>query len=114
MIRDVKTSEVNPDVTVIVMSGALDGVSSDADSPAIEAEAGKSAAGVLFDMSGVEFMGSAALHAFLRIHNTFADTGKKMVFAGLNPAIYKMFKIARLDSVFNCFETEDDAIETFD
>jgi anti-anti-sigma factor len=113
MITDVKASEANPDVTVIVMGGALDGLTADADSAAIEEAAGKSTAGVLFDMTGVEFMGSAALHVFLRIHGAFADTEKQMAFAGLKPAIYKMFKIARLDSMFECFETQADAIKTF-
>ncbi|MCP4375966.1 MAG: STAS domain-containing protein [bacterium] len=113
MVMDVKASEINPDVTVIVLSGSLDGVSSDAITPEIETAATKSVAGVLFEMSGVEFMSSAALHVLLNINSTFNGTRKVMAFTGLRPAIYKMFKIARLDSVFKCFETEDDAIKIF-
>ena len=113
MITDVKASDVNPDVTIVVLGGALDGLTSDADAPAIEEAAEKSVAGVLFEMSDVEFMSSAALHVMLKIHGIFKEAGKTMAFTGLKPAIYKMFKIARLDSVFKCFETEADAIKIF-
>jgi anti-anti-sigma factor len=96
MIVDVKANEVNPNVTVVVLGGSLDGLTSEADAPLIEEAAEKSVAGVLFEMSDVEFMSGAALHVLLKIHGAFELAGKKMAFAGLRPAIYKMFKIARL------------------
>lgn len=113
MVTDVKASELNPDVTIVVLGGSLDGLSSDSDDPKIEEAAKKSVAGVLFEMSDVEFMSSAAVHVMFRVHDIFAKAGKTMAFTGLRPAIYKMFKIARLDSVFKCFETEIEAIKMF-
>lgn len=53
------------------------------------------------DTSELEFIDSAILGVFVRIHDVASKAGKKLVFTNLSPYIENMFLNTRMDKLFN-------------
>lgn len=64
---------------------------------------------VVLDLTQVEFIDSSGLGAIVASMKQMG--GRKLVLAGLNPAVDKVFRLTRMDSVFSLFSTLDGALE---
>ena len=64
---------------------------------------------VLLDLQQVEFIDSSGLGAIIATMKHLAPT-RKLVLAGLTPAVDKVFRLTRMDSVFSLFASLDDAL----
>ncbi|MBO9447714.1 STAS domain-containing protein [Ruegeria sp. R14_0] len=72
-----------------------------------EAEGG--AARVVLDLTGVEFIDSSGLGAIVASMKQLGRD-RRLDLAGLNPFVEKVFRLTRMDTVFNLYPTLDDAL----
>jgi anti-sigma B factor antagonist len=112
MSVEVKTSELNPKVNVVELSGRLDMEAADADTPALQQALDQSLAGVVIDMGAVHFISSSGLRMLIATYQSAQDTGKPMALVRAQPSVYKIFKVSALDAMFRFFDNEAAAIET--
>lgn len=73
-----------------------------------ETEAGQET--VVLDLQKVEFIDSSGLGAIVATMKHLAPS-RKLVLAGLTPAVDKVFRLTRMDSVFSLFNSLEDAME---
>ena len=64
---------------------------------------------VVLDLDKVEFIDSSGLGAIVATMKHLAPA-RKLVLAGLTPAVDKVFSLTRMDSVFSIFTTMDAAM----
>ncbi|NOZ21770.1 MAG: STAS domain-containing protein [Planctomycetes bacterium] len=109
---EILNAEANPDVRVIRLSGRLDVIGAQELEPQILDAAAKCEAGLVVNMEGVEFVSSAGLRIILAVRKEADAAGKPLALVHVRPLVYKIFKIAALDKVFQFFEVEDEAIQS--
>ncbi|MFA3917456.1 STAS domain-containing protein [Ruegeria hyattellae] len=66
---------------------------------------------VILDLSRVEFIDSSGLGAIVASMKQL-DDGRKLDLAGLTPIVEKVFRLTRMDTIFNLFPTLDAALST--
>jgi len=64
---------------------------------------------IVLNLSNVEFVDSSGLGAIVGALKMMGDNGK-MVICGAADSTMRMFKLTRMNKVFNMFESERDAI----
>ena len=65
---------------------------------------------VILDLSNVTLVDSSGLGAIVGSMKQLGR-GRRLDLVGLNPAVDKVFKMTRMDSVFQIFETLDEATQ---
>ncbi len=65
---------------------------------------------VVLSFLGVEHLTSQALGKLIQAHKRITETGGEMVLADIDPRIYEVFSITRLDKLFDIHEREQDAL----
>jgi len=56
---------------------------------------------VVFDFSGVTFIGSAGIGKLLLFYKNLASQGGKITILNMSKDIFTMFKVVKLDKIFN-------------
>ncbi len=56
---------------------------------------------VIFDFSGVTFIGSAGIGKLLLFYKNLAAQGGRITIKNMGKDIYTMFKVVKLDKIFN-------------
>lgn len=103
--------EGNGDVKVAKLGERLDvGTSEEAASALLDAVE-QSAAGLIVDIGAVDFISSAGLRALIRVRKRADGLGKTMALVGVQPAVYKIFKVSGLDAVLRFFGNEAEALD---
>lgn len=64
---------------------------------------------IVLDLSGVKFIDSSGLGAIVAAMKQLGD-GRRLDLAGLTPVVDKVFRLTRMDTVFNLFPSLDDAL----
>ena len=64
---------------------------------------------VVLDLQRVDFIDSSGLGAIVATMKHLAPA-RRLVLAGLSPAVDKVFRLTRMDSVFSVFTSLDDAL----
>ncbi len=64
---------------------------------------------VILDLSAVEFIDSSGLGAIVAAMKQLGS-GRRLDLAGLTPTVDKVFRLTRMDTVFDLFASLDDAI----
>lgn len=67
--------------------------------------------GILFDLKEVTFVSSAGIRMFMTSYKKAKAEGIKIAMIHVHPTIYKIFKVASLDSAFNIHESEAQALK---
>jgi stage II sporulation protein AA (anti-sigma F factor antagonist) len=106
-----RTSEKNPKVMVVSLTGNLDTRTSPAARLKIVEALEQSAIGLLMDLSALQFISSAGISVLLDVNKKAQDGGKKVGLCRAQPSVYKLFKITELDKVLRFFEEEEDALQ---
>lgn len=104
-------SEVNPDITVLSLSGRLDMEAVEAATPVVQSALQRSAAGMVVDLRQLDFISSAGFRMLLAIYQEADRAGKALALAHPQPAVYKIFKVAGLDTKFSFFDDRADAVK---
>ena len=67
--------------------------------------------GVVLDMDRVQFMDSSGLGAVVAVFKLVGPE-KSFALCNLSPAVDRVLKLTRMDTIFSIFETLDAAVET--
>jgi len=109
----VKQSALNPTMKVVVLSGRMDMEAAEADYPFVRQALDESQHGVVVDLGAVDFVSSSGFRMLLATYRAAQGAGKAMVLTRPRPSVYKIFKVAALDTVLPfCDEGEVGAVET--
>ncbi len=68
---------------------------------------------ILLDFSRVKFLSSSMLGVLIRMQKQAQAIKGRVAILGLRPDLHKVFKITRLDRLFDFYEKEDDAMRSF-
>ncbi len=68
---------------------------------------------VLISFSNVDHLSSAALGALITINNKIREKQGQLHLANIDPQIYEVFVITRLNKLFNIHDTTDEAQNAF-
>ncbi|MBL4809648.1 MAG: STAS domain-containing protein [Phycisphaerales bacterium] len=68
---------------------------------------------LLINFANVDHLSSAALGALITINNKTNEKNGKLRLANIDPQIYEVFVITRLNKLFSIHETLNDAMEQF-
>lgn len=68
---------------------------------------------ILLDFSSVRFLSSSMLGVLVRLHKKAVAIGGRLALLGLQPKLLKVFKITRLDKVFDIYDDEGEAFRSF-
>jgi anti-sigma B factor antagonist len=68
---------------------------------------------LLLNFDGVEFMSSAALNKLISLNSKVKAAAGRLKLCCLRAEIHEVFKITRLDRVFDLRKTQDDALAAF-
>jgi len=110
MAVQVNNSDLDARVRVVQLSGRLDMETADADTPLAMQALEESGAGVIFDMAEVDFLSSSGIRLLVVAYKTAQSSGKHIALIRTPPAVYMIFEMASLDSVFRFFDDEAEAI----
>lgn len=66
---------------------------------------------VILDLSAVDFIDSSGLGAIVAAMKQLGDE-RRLDLAGLTPTVEKVFRLTRMDTVFNLFASLDEALST--
>jgi anti-anti-sigma factor len=66
---------------------------------------------VVFDFGAVKFFSSQVLGLLLDIRAKLKESGGEVVISGINPQLYRVFKITNLDKLFRFFPDKEAAVK---
>ena len=67
---------------------------------------------MLLDFAGVSHMSSSALGMLITLHKRVREKGGQLRLCNIQPAIYEVFVITRLNEIFQVFRSRAEAIES--
>ena len=67
---------------------------------------------IVLDLGTMKMLASRALSLFLNLHHKVEPEGGKVVISGVNPSLYRVFKITNLVNVFEFYEDTDSAVKS--
>lgn len=106
-----RASQVNPEITVLSLSGRLDAETVEAATPAVQSALQQSARGMVVDLRQLDFISSAGFRMLLVVYQEAERAGKALALAHPQPAVYKIFKVAGLDTKFAFFDDQSGAVK---
>ena len=65
---------------------------------------------VILNFLGVHHLSSLALGELIRLHKRLAESGGELCLADIDPRIWEIFAITRLDRLFRIFDREEEAV----
>jgi anti-sigma B factor antagonist len=68
---------------------------------------------MLLNFRNVEYLSSAALGKLIALHKKVQAAGGKLVLCSIDPQIYEVFVITKLDKLFKIKKDEQDALQAF-
>lgn len=68
---------------------------------------------ILLSFRNVEHLSSAALGMLIKLHKQVKDGSGQLRLAEINPQIYEVFKITRLNKLFDIRTSREDALGSF-
>ncbi len=68
---------------------------------------------IMLDFTSVRFLSSSMLGVLISMQKRAQAIDGRVVILGLKPDLHKVFKITRLDKLFDFYDKEDDAMKSF-
>lgn len=106
------SSTLEPSIAIIQLSGKIDVLTSETMTPDVMKCVEEHRNGVFFDLAEVTFVSSVGIRMFLTAYKQAQSENIKIAMVRVNPSIYKIFKVAGLEAIFNIFDTEPQALHT--
>ncbi len=66
---------------------------------------------LVLDFSNVQFLSSSVLGLLLKISKKIYERNSRLALCNINPKIYEIFKITRLNKIFEIYEDIDSAVQ---
>lgn len=102
------------DAAVVSLSGKLmGGPDADAVRKVIKDALEKGIQQILIDIGGVSWVNSTGLGILIASHVTVTNAGGQLKLCRVNNRIKQLFMVTQLQSVFETFESEEDALKSF-
>jgi len=95
------TESTQNSVTVLSLSGRLDGASSPSLEQKIDALVAADATKVVFDCAALSYASSAGLRVFLSAAKKLKSSGGGAAFAALTPAVTEVFELSGFNQVLS-------------
>jgi anti-sigma B factor antagonist len=109
-VLKIRVRELN-DVAIIDASGEVDLYSSTQLREALVKELNSAVSSVLINMTGVSYVDSSGIATLLEGLQLSRKTQKRYGLFGLQKNARSVLRLARLDTVFTIWETEQEAVE---
>ena len=106
----VEVAALKPEVNVAHISGRLDAITCEEAQPVVLGALDNGSSGIILDLASLDFISSAGLRIMVMLMKNAVADGKQIAMVGVQPHIYKIFKIAALDKFFRFFDNEGEAI----
>ena len=103
--------ESNHAVKNIKLSGRIDTITADKVNPEIMQAVEESQGGLIFNLENVSFVSSAGIRIFLAAYKKGTAANIKVAMVHVNPSVYKIFKVAGLESIFKIYNDEAEALK---
>lgn len=100
-------------VAVVAASGDLDMLTAPQLRAAVEAALSKSPAGLIVDLTHVEFLGSAGMQVLMEAHNQTGGTETRFAVVAEGAATSRPLKITGIADLIDVFSSLDVALESF-
>src|SRR5262249_36002495 len=68
---------------------------------------------LLLNFGNVEYLSSAALGKFITLNKKLQAVGGKLILCSIDPQIYEVFEITKLNKLFNIKQQEQEALQAF-
>lgn len=68
---------------------------------------------VLLNFGNVEYLSSAALGKLITLNKKLQAAGGRLILCNIDPQIYEVFEITKLNKVFNIHKEEQAALQAF-
>lgn len=68
---------------------------------------------LLLNFSNVEYLSSAALGKLITLNKKLQAAGGRLILCNIDPQIYEVFEITKLDKFFNIQKEEQSALQAF-
>lgn len=68
---------------------------------------------ILLNFSNVEYLSSAALGKFITLNKKVNASGGRLILCNIDPQIYEVFEITKLNKLFNIQKEEQTALQAF-
>lgn len=68
---------------------------------------------LLVSFVDVEHLSSAALGMLIKLNNEVQEQAGKLKLSDITPQIYEVFKITRLNKLFDIYDTKEEALASF-
>ena len=69
---------------------------------------------LIINFCNVKFLTSSALGLLIRVIKKMHETGGKLKLCSIDPKIFEVFTITRLDKVFEIYDSQAEAVESFE
>lgn len=66
---------------------------------------------IVIDLSSVKMISSQALSVLLNLRKKSGDIGGKIVISGIDPQLYRVFKITHLQKLFDFYSDNEQAVK---
>lgn len=100
-------------VAVVAVSGDLDMLTAPQLSDAVEAAVAKNPAGLIVDLTKVEFLGSAGMQVLMETHNQTDGTATRFAVVAEGPATSRPLKITGIADLIDVFSSLEVALDNF-
>ncbi len=108
---EIKTKDVQ-EISVVTVAGRIDASTAPELEKVLLTElilSGKT--NVVINFGGVEYISSGGLRVLLGAAKEMKAKNGILRFCYLNPNVYKIFKLAGFTTIFNIYETEEEALK---
>src|ERR1700722_12404924 len=68
---------------------------------------------ILLNFSNVEYLSSAALGKLITLNKKLQQAGGRLILCNIDPQIYEVFEITKLDKFFKIMKEEQSALQAF-
>lgn len=68
---------------------------------------------ILLNFSNVEYLSSAALGKLIALNKKVKAADGRLILCGIDPNIYEVFELTRLDQILKIEQNEQDALQKF-
>ncbi len=69
---------------------------------------------LIINFCNIKFLTSSALGLLIRVIKKMHETGGKLKLCSIDPKILEVFTITRLDKVFEIYDSQAEAVESFE
>jgi len=100
-------------VTLIRIGGSLDAETAPKFSKKLEGEMKKGTVKIVCNMAQLDYIASAGLGVLISFNESLGRKGGEIRISAMNEKIKKIFKLLGFINIFNIFDTDDKAIDSF-